>query len=137
MKHKWAEHVLLLSMLLLQFGWLHLAKFWSEFIGYNGTCRNYRKRFLVTLNKKRTIFVLAKCYAISFAPLDIYGSLILYHFLGFMFGDVTILSLKLVELWRFTPRIVFEFRGYRLVAPSRFTTFGNSLFLRFSRIKIA
>jgi hypothetical protein len=57
-------------------------------------------RFLVTLTKKRTVFVLKKCYAGSFAPMDRYGSLILYIFGGFVFCDVNI-YFKLVELWRF------------------------------------
>ena len=82
----------------LQFGWLHLAKFWLGFIGYNGTYRNYRKRFLViTLTRKRTVFVLTKCYAGSLAPMNSYGSLHLYPFSWILFGDVTI-SFLLVEL---------------------------------------
>ena len=80
-KHKWASHMILLSMLRLQFGWSHSAKFWLGYLGYNGTYQNCRYFLLVTITIGRAVFVLTKCYAGGFKPMNRCSSLHLYLFL--------------------------------------------------------
>ena len=135
--HKWALHMLSLIMFRLQFGWSHSAKFWQRYHGYNGTYKKLHKiRFLVTLTKGRAVFVLTKCYAGSLAPMNRHGLLHLYRFLD-SYLATWLYPFYSLSYGVFTARTLFEFRGYRLVAPSRFTTFGNSPFPSFWWIRNA